>query len=70
MLLGQTIKSLREKQGYSLNELAKLIGVTKETIIKWENNIHTPRIINIVKLCKIFDISIHSFLSLCQNKSR
>lgn len=41
MTVGERIKSVREKSGYSQTELAKLIGTTKQTLYKYENNIVT-----------------------------
>lgn len=38
---GQRIKSLREKSGLTMEELAKKLGTTKQTIYKYENDIVT-----------------------------
>ena len=70
ILLGQTIKSLREKQGYSLDEFAHIVGVTKQTLIKWEHGVSIPRIKHVVKICDTFNISIHFFLNLCKENNK
>ena len=41
MTKGERIKGLREKIGKSQVELADLIGVSKQTLYKYENNIIT-----------------------------
>lgn len=61
--LGQTIAFLRKEQGYSSDELASLVGVTNQTIIRWENNISKPKIINVIKLSDIFNVSVHSIFN-------
>ena len=38
---GQRIKSLREKNGLTMEELFKKLGTTKQTIYKYENDIVT-----------------------------
>lgn len=37
MTTGERIKYLREKRGYTLEELGNKIGVGKSTVRKWEN---------------------------------
>lgn len=37
MTVGERIKNLREKKGYTLEELGEKIGVGKSTVRKWEN---------------------------------
>lgn len=37
MTTGERIKFLREKRGYTLEELGERIGVGKSTVRKWEN---------------------------------
>lgn len=39
MTVGERIKSLREKQGMTLEELGNKVGVGKSTVRKWENGI-------------------------------
>ena len=44
MNLGQKIASLRKKNNLSQEELAERIGVTRQTISKWELEETTPDI--------------------------
>ncbi len=39
--IGERIKELREKKGVSQSDLAKVLGVSKQTIFKYENDIIT-----------------------------
>ena len=58
MTTGEKIKELREKRGYTLEELGEKIGVGKSTIRKWENGmIKNMRRDKISKLAEALDCS-------------
>jgi transcriptional regulator with XRE-family HTH domain len=59
----------REKKGLKQNELADLIGVSQQTISKYENGTREPDITNLINLSRIFDVSIDYLLGL-QNESQ
>ena len=61
--IGKFIKSQREKNKISQTKLAELLFVDRTLISKWENNKLTPNIKEIIKMAKIFGISIEEFLS-------
>lgn len=42
MLYGDFIKSARKSMGYSLDSLAKKVGVSKTAISDWENEKYPP----------------------------
>ena len=50
------ITKLRKMKGVSQEELAELIGVSRQTIYKWEVGITEPKPINIKNLCAVFDV--------------
>ena len=58
MNLGEKIVSLRKKNNLSQEELAEKIGVTRQTISKWELEETTPDINQAKKLSKLFNISL------------
>ena len=58
MNLGNKISNLRKKKNFSQEELAEKIGVTRQTISKWELEETTPDIKQAQKLSKIFNISL------------
>lgn len=58
MNIGEKIKYLREKKGYTLEELGEKIGVGKSTVRKWENGmIKNMRRDKISKLAEVLDCS-------------
>ncbi len=57
MDLGDNIYKLRIKHGYSQEQLAAKLNVSRQTIYKWEANIAIPRADNIMMIVQIFKIS-------------
>lgn len=49
--IGNRIKILREKQGYTQADLGTLVNVSPRVIGNWEKNINSPSIDNLVDLC-------------------
>ena len=49
------IKKLREGQGYSQEQLAKELNITRQTLIKYENG-EQPTIENMKKIASFFDV--------------
>lgn len=48
------LKAMRQKYNLTQMNIAKAIGVSINTIAKWENNVSTPSEDNLKKLDKLF----------------
>lgn len=59
MSLGNRIRSERKKKGFSQEDLAKQIGITRQAIQKWEKDENEPCLNDLVTLSKIFGVSLH-----------
>lgn len=57
MNLNERLQYLRKKAGYSQEQLAELLGISRQAISKWESGQGNPDIDNIVKLTKIYQVS-------------
>ena len=57
-IAGNTIRTLREKNGITQKELAEIIGVSDKTISKWETNKGLPDIGIIEELAKALRVSL------------
>ena len=57
MILAEKITLLRKKNGWSQEELAQELGVSRQAISKWESAQSTPDLNRILALAKIFDVS-------------
>ena len=57
MTLGQKLISLRKARGMTQEELSEAIGVTRQTISKWELDTSTPDLDYLCKLCDLFGVT-------------
>lgn len=63
MNLGNKIMTLRKKNNLSQEDLAEKVGVTRQTISKWELEETTPDINQAKKLSMIFNISLDELVN-------
>lgn len=68
-MLGQRITEIRTASGWTQVDLAKRLGVAKQTVSNWENENIQPSIEMLVKLAKLFNVSTDYLLGL-DNVSR
>ena len=59
---GERFKQLREERGLTQPEIAKELGVIKQTISNYENNDREPEFSDLVKIADFFQISIDYLL--------
>ncbi len=58
MSLGQNIYSLRTAREMSQLELAEHLGVSRQSISKWETDASTPELEKLIKLSQLFGVSL------------
>ena len=61
-LIGKHIESLRKQRNISGQELADLMGVTRQTIYRWENGERFPDILTFLKLSRLLGSDIDELL--------
>ena len=59
-IYGQIIFELREKNDMTQTRLGNLLDINSNAISKWENGLTFPNEENIIKLNKIFNVSIEN----------
>ncbi|WP_270820308.1 helix-turn-helix domain-containing protein [[Eubacterium] hominis] len=62
MTFAEKLKTLRSQKGYSQEELAQVLHVSRQAIAKWEGNNGMPDINNIIAISRLFDVSIDTLL--------
>lgn len=62
MSLAEKIITLRKKQGWSQEELAERLDVTRQSVSKWESAQSVPDISKIIQLSEIFGVSTDHLL--------
>jgi DNA-binding XRE family transcriptional regulator len=62
----KTFTQLREEKGLTQGDLALVLGVSRITINKWENNRSTPRLNShtTLKLLRVLGIDLRTLISL------
>lgn len=68
MTLNENIKHLRSVRNLSQVELAKALGVTKQSISNWENNNIQPSIDMLIRISVFFSVSTDFILGLDNRK--
>ena len=62
MILADKITELRKKRGWSQEELAEKVDVTRQSVSKWESAQSTPDLDKILKLAEIFEVTTDELL--------
>lgn len=62
-MISETIVLLRKKLGYSQEILAEKVGVSRQTLSKWELGESLPDIVASSRLAEIFDISLDELVN-------
>ena len=58
MSIGQRITELRKQQNISQGELAQALGLSRQAVSKWENDLSSPDTINLIRLAEILDTDV------------
>jgi DNA-binding XRE family transcriptional regulator len=59
-ILNTRIKEYREKTSMSQNELAKLVGVRRETIVHLENGKYNPSLKLAMDIARVFSTTVEN----------
>lgn len=63
MAFGDNLKKIREEQSYEITEVAKYLGVRRETVWHWEKGKSKPRARQIRMLAKLFKVDVEQLTS-------
>lgn len=61
LIVGKKIELLREDGGMSQGELAKVLGVTRQTVSKWEADVCRPKVKVLQAICGVFGVDMSYF---------
>ena len=61
MNIGDKLVELRKKKGFSQEDLAEKLDVTRQTISKWELNETSPNISQAKEISRLFNVSLDEF---------
>ena len=57
MIMADKIIELRKKNGWSQEELAKKLGVSRQSVSKWEGALSTPDLNKVIAMASLFGVS-------------
>ena len=60
--LGNRLAGLRKKHGFSQEQLADELGISRQAVSRWENGESTPDTENIIALAGIYNISVDELI--------
>ena len=56
-MFGDNLSLLRKEKNMEQKLLAKVLGVSQQTISRWENNVVEPDIKSLIKIADYFDVT-------------
>ena len=63
MTFGEKLSNLRKEQNYTQEQLAEILGVSRQSISKWESDIAYPETEKLIKMSKLFSCSVDYLLN-------
>ena len=63
LCISENLKVLRYKNGYSLEAIAEIISVSRQSVAKWESGDSLPDITNCVKLASLYKITLDELVN-------
>ncbi len=64
MEFGKRFKNFRLSNNLTQTQVAKLIGIDQTNISSWENDKTRPEYENLIKLARIYDVTIDELLGV------
>ena len=63
MNLSENLKKIRKQHNLSQEQLAEKLGVSRQSVSKWESNQAYPEMDKMLQICQIFNLMVyfHSF---------
>ncbi len=58
------IRELRERRDLTTDEVAKILGVDRSAVVKWETGVNLPRLDKAIALAKLLRCSMDEMLGL------
>ena len=58
MTFGEKLKAIRKEKGYSQEEMAGLLDVSRQAVSKWESDRGMPEIEKLLQISTMFDVTL------------
>lgn len=70
MALGEKLSKLRKENNYTQEQLADVLGVSRQAISKWESDITYPETDKLIRISELFDCSLDYLLRDTEERDR
>ncbi len=70
MTIGDKLSKLRKENNYTQEQLADVLGVSRQAISKWESNITYPEIDKLIRMSELFNCSLDYLLKDAEETDR
>ena len=64
------LRELRNKNGFTQNDIASKLKVSGQTILNWENGIYEPKINQLIGLADLFNVSVDYLIERKNNEKK
>ncbi len=61
--ISENLRTLRVRERYSMEDVAEIIGVSRQSVAKWESGESLPDIEKCVKLAKLYKVTLDVLVS-------
>lgn len=61
--INENLRNLRMRERYSMEDIAEIIGVSRQSVAKWESGESLPDIEKCVKLAKLYKVTLDVLVS-------
>ena len=68
MNLADNLKKIRKDNNLSQEDLAEKLGVSRQSVSKWESGLAYPEMDKVLQICKMFDVKLDDLLNNDINK--
>ena len=70
MTIGQRIAQKRKEQGFSQEVLGEKLGVSRQSVYKWESDAAVPEIDKLIAMSRLFEVTVGWLLGVEENAVR
>ena len=70
MNIADRIQYLRKQKGYSQEELADKVGVSRQAVSKWESEQTTPDLEKVIAMSELFEVTTDYILGRTNDSGR
>lgn len=61
-VLGANLRAAREQRGLLITEVAEHLGVTRQTVSRWESNSFEPSIATLRRLADLYETTVERLI--------